>query len=345
CNGANDTNTTVAPTTTTTVVTTAAPTSTPKVTTQKPSTAKPTTQKPTTPKPTTQKPTTVKPTTQKPTTVKPTTQKPTTVKPTTQKPTTVKPTSQKPTTVKPTTQNATTENPTTEPMTTMPQTTVAPTMPPQPATGNYSFQDPKTKVVCMYAEFGARFNVTYMMKNGKNNYSVTDLPTTGVTTTTSECGNTTQKLIMKFMGWTYQLWFVKSEDGNTYSVNTTALTYKIDGKKFPNANATGTNNTVLGYFSTGSNPTVTQSYMCNSEQDVSLGGGQVMLKTFNFRAQAFRTTNTTGFTGDTVDCAADDSTGNIVPIAVGAALAGLVIIVLIAYLIGRRKSRKGYESV
>ena len=36
---------------------------------------------------------------------------------------------------------------------------------------------------------------------------------------------------------------------------------------------------------------------------------------------------------------------NIVPIAVGCALAGLVLIVLIAYVIGRRKSHSGYEKV
>jgi len=36
---------------------------------------------------------------------------------------------------------------------------------------------------------------------------------------------------------------------------------------------------------------------------------------------------------------------DIVPIAVGCALAGLVLIVLIAYVIGRRKSHSGYEKV
>lgn len=46
-----------------------------------------------------------------------------------------------------------------------------------------------------------------------------------------------------------------------------------------------------------------------------------------------------------VECPADTETNSIVPIAVGAALAGLVVIVLIAYLIGRRKRRSGYESV
>ena len=39
------------------------------------------------------------------------------------------------------------------------------------------------------------------------------------------------------------------------------------------------------------------------------------------------------------------SDNNVVPIAVGCALAGLVLIVLIAYVIGRRKSPSGYEKV
>jgi len=46
-----------------------------------------------------------------------------------------------------------------------------------------------------------------------------------------------------------------------------------------------------------------------------------------------------------IDCPADDSS-DVVPIAVGAALAGLVVIVLLAYLIGRRRARaRGYQSV
>lgn len=46
-------------------------------------------------------------------------------------------------------------------------------------------------------------------------------------------------------------------------------------------------------------------------------------------------------------CAEDIKGSKIVPIAVGAALAGLVIIVLIAYIIGRLRSRKqgSYEAL
>lgn len=42
---------------------------------------------------------------------------------------------------------------------------------------------------------------------------------------------------------------------------------------------------------------------------------------------------------------APSGNNDIVPIAVGCALAGLVLIVLIAYIIGRRKSHRGYEKV
>ncbi len=48
-----------------------------------------------------------------------------------------------------------------------------------------------------------------------------------------------------------------------------------------------------------------------------------------------------------VTCQVESNQGNkIVPIAVGAALAGLVVIVLIAYLIGRFRSRRqSYEPL
>ena len=45
-------------------------------------------------------------------------------------------------------------------------------------------------------------------------------------------------------------------------------------------------------------------------------------------------------------CQADiEKDSNLIPIIVGACLAVLVIIVLAAYLIGRRRSRNGYQSV
>lgn len=52
------------------------------------------------------------------------------------------------------------------------------------------------------------------------------------------------------------------------------------------------------------------------------------------------------FSPDT-SCSLDQKSSKVVPIAVGAALAGLVVVVLIAYLIGRFRSRKqnSYEAL
>ena len=40
-----------------------------------------------------------------------------------------------------------------------------------------------------------------------------------------------------------------------------------------------------------------------------------------------------------------DENNMLIPIAVGGALAGLVLIVLIAYLIGRKRSHAGYQTI
>jgi len=86
-------------------------------------------------------------------------------------------------------------------------------------------------------------------------------------------------------------------------------------------------------------------YLCNS--NTSFADEQnVKLTTSDVRYKAFNTDAAPKFEGNVAECPADEETSSVVPIAVGAALAGLVVIVLIAYLIGRRRSRKtGYESV
>jgi len=88
------------------------------------------------------------------------------------------------------------------------------------------------------------------------------------------------------------------------------------------------------------------SYTCLAEEVLKSSTGDFSLKIREVRVEAYRQTPAGNKQYSTaVQCAADDAT-DVVPIAVGAALAGLVVIVLIAYLIGRRRSRaRGYQSV
>ncbi|KAH3804767.1 hypothetical protein DPMN_133055 [Dreissena polymorpha] len=118
-----------------------------------------------------------------------------------------------------------------------------------------------------------------------------------------------------------------------------------DDRIFPDAaNPFGTFSSVNNSMGTNLQTTVSGSYFCNSDTKFTLKEGAT-LELWTLQYAAFQG-NISQFSKDGVNvCKADVKTNSIVPIAVGAALAGLVVIVLIAYLIGRRRNRKGYESV
>ena len=91
---------------------------------------------------------------------------------------------------------------------------------------------------------------------------------------------------------------------------------------------------------------VKMSYHCNKERSLNLtssvAGSTVTLSHFNL--EAFRTQMDDKLS-TAKDCEGVD-TPDIVPIAVGCALALLIVIVLIAYLVGRRRQQaRGYLSM
>ncbi|KAG9338657.1 hypothetical protein JZ751_025495 [Albula glossodonta] len=130
------------------------------------------------------------------------------------------------------------------------------------------------------------------------------------------------------------------------TVNMT-FTFHEEGKKFLlhalNVTIKGTNGTInqgntnlsLWEASVGS------SYMCNKEQSYNISNG-LTLNTFSLQVQPFGVKDNKFATAQ--ECSMDD-TNILIPIIVGAALAGLIVIVLIAYAIGRRKTYVGYQSL
>jgi lysosomal-associated membrane protein 1/2 len=91
------------------------------------------------------------------------------------------------------------------------------------------------------------------------------------------------------------------------------------------------------------------SLLCKDERKQTLNnskGHEAVLMIEDFQVQPFYFDGKTNKFSEATECSADDSTNNIVPIAVGSALAALVLIVLIAYLIGRKRNQQsGYQSV
>lgn len=87
------------------------------------------------------------------------------------------------------------------------------------------------------------------------------------------------------------------------------------------------------------------SFACDAGMYFNLTGDfNATLHAIDFRIEPFVPSTANGF-GLMERCDADKMHNNVVPIAVGAALAVLVVIVLILYLIGRRKHQRGYETV
>lgn len=254
-----------------------------------------------------------------------TTSLPTTIPPspttTTSEPTTVPTTSTpEPTT---TTESTTTVSSTTSVVTTDVPSTTAPS---PPAASDCSWNITQNNVTCMRIMIKAVFTIP--LKERKEYIALTQ----NASTDESDCQfrNDSQKLVLSEPDYTFTMIFVK--EGGKVFVNSTSFSYILPEK-------TGEGETDKKLFAVRSG----NSYKCKAAEDI--GVGNVTMEISNVQVQAFGEKDNTGF-GAVEECDADDKVSDAVPIAVGCALAALIIIVLIAYLVGRRQTRqKGYQSV
>lgn len=223
-------------------------------------------------------------------------------------------------------------------------TTEAPVVPvPEPKAGKWILT--KNNQSCIIVNVALQFHVAYMNKSSNiTTYKVFNLPNSAnETTVTGDCGKLEQNIIVS---WTntqnvtnnVNLHFVKNDTKHSYSLHHMEIVLL------------NPNNTVILANNTLSIATnLDNSYRCMKRQNYTLTQsgtngtmGYFLLSDLQF--QAFKTDNTKEF-GTVEDCKLD--TPDIVPIAVGCALAGLVLIMLIAYLIGlkRRQAAGGYASM
>uniref|UniRef100_A0A8C6UAK0 Lysosome-associated membrane glycoprotein 1 n=1 Tax=Neogobius melanostomus TaxID=47308 RepID=A0A8C6UAK0_9GOBI len=123
----------------------------------------------------------------------------------------------------------------------------------------------------------------------------------------------------------------KMELNFTFFLNTTSNKFHLNSVNF------SSHNDSLDYL----RGSLGFSYMCRSEQILEVSQN-FSLNTYALHVQPF------GVTGDkfgsALECLLDED-DLIIPIVVGAALAGLVLVVLLAYLIGRKRSHAGYQTI
>ncbi|XP_021561905.1 lysosome-associated membrane glycoprotein 2 isoform X4 [Carlito syrichta] len=209
--------------------------------------------------------------------------------------------------------------------TTVPSPTTIPTPKEKPEIGNYSVSNGNG--TCLLATMGLQLNITQDKVSSVININ----PST--TDFTGSCHSQTALLRLNSSTIKHlDFVFAMKNENRFYLKGVDISMYLANGSVFSIAN----NN--LSYW----DAPLGSSYMCNKEQTVSVSGA-FQINTFDLRVQPFNVKEGKYSTAE--ECSADSDLNFLIPVAVGVALGFLIIVVFISYMIGRRKSRTGYQSV
>lgn len=259
--------------------------------------------------------------------------------------TTVAPTTT--TTVKPTT--TTTVKPTTTTTAAPKTTTVAPTPKPTPAPEPKLIEGNVTEgnYTCMRYEFTVEFFIKFNTTENKTNTAIVPLPLTSLAEFSNGTCSSAKESLSLIYNKDLNLTLTFAKNDNSVYLDSVSLFVVYDNKSFPNihTNLIGTNHTYnLNSLSPNFNVEKSHSYVCANVTVPKSAEGDVQVVFSNLRLQAFMEQSKKGEFSSEHNC--QNEINDVVPIAVGAALTGLVVIVLVAYFIGRRRSRRlAYQSV
>jgi len=262
---------------------------------------------------------------------------------------------------------STTPNDTPTTPTDAPTTTPTPTVPSTPKTAKWFVNE--SDIVCILFEAGIRLTFNYTVNDTTKNITVVkeeyqlDVPVNG-TTANGTCGTTSnendkrQNIWLTFFGkesvmdaWNLNLTFYLNATTKSYDLETVSLIYQITPEHFPGAELRKKEQNMSNVERFGTDND--KAYMCKDVQEiypnntykpVGVTNGLIKIETYDLSFEAFRNLSSTDFSSKVNHCS-QDTVSQLVPIIVGAALGGLILVVLIAYLIGRKRSRRGYESV
>jgi len=225
-----------------------------------------------------------------------------------------------------------------------------------PPAGNYSVNgDTKdNNVTCVLAEFAAQFVIGYVNVDKVPVEAYLDVVNATVdpkNVCLKQTNNSLpQDLILNF-GKSNQLTLTFVNGGGARYVDTVTLKFIADRETFPgflNASEPEPELEVSFVNQTLFKVIRGRSYYCTTEISTPLKQAQLFNATAKFgdvHVDSFRTTKDSAYRQN-YECPSDQDVNDMVPIAVGIALLALVVIVLIAYFIGRRRSRRlAYQSV
>ncbi|XP_042348422.1 lysosome-associated membrane glycoprotein 1a [Plectropomus leopardus] len=225
---------------------------------------------------------------------------------------------------------------TTAPPTTAGTTTTAPpapTPPGAPERGHYTVMN-SNGTECLLAQMGLQLNISYFsVSQNKTVQELVNL-TPNLTASSGSCEASSASLVLtQERSTTLTFIFTLNSTSHKYHLSGITLLANLSDATDP----IRASNTSLDYLRS----TLGRSYMCNAEQTLVVVP-TFSLNTFKLQVQPFAVTTSQFATAE--ECQMDQDQ-MLIPIIVGAALAGLVLIVLIAYLIGRKRSHAGYQTI
>ncbi|KAM4730568.1 lysosome-associated membrane glycoprotein 1b [Anableps anableps] len=215
------------------------------------------------------------------------------------------------------------------------QTTAAPHKDPgRPEKGTYNVTN-GNNTICLLAYMGLQLNITYnSTSQNKTVQEVVNIKPS-VTLASGSCESERAVLELKTDANKTVLTFVFTQNttSSKYHLSEVSLTTVLDLQE---GNFSAKNSSLD--FLQG---TVGYSYVCHMEQTLAVSQN-LSVNIFQVQLQPFGVSGNTF--GAVVECQLDED-DMLIPIIVGAALAGLVLIVLLAYLIGRKRSHAGYQTI
>lgn len=214
-----------------------------------------------------------------------------------------------------------------------PSTTMIPTITPDIPVGDYTVKNGSE--VCLRAKLGLKLWIQYNNTSGQQVWGSITVPGPAYTTASGHCFNETAMLRLAFPDGFIQFTFQKNTSQQYAYLSDILLSIN---QTFQDSQETSfhAHNSSLHEFET----VIGKSYQCkNLTVDVS---HTVSLNIVQEQVQAFQLQN--GQFGRADHCLTDEPS-MAVPIIVGVILAVLIIIVVVAYLIGRSRSHSGYQSI
>ncbi|XP_073255400.1 lysosome-associated membrane glycoprotein 5-like [Porites lutea] len=259
----------------------------------------------------------------------------------------------------------------------IPTTTPKPTTPP-PTYGKFSLEENGT--FCLLAEFVAAITVHYKKTNDTKPGMVVQYlnrTTRDDVSVKGDCGigKTSSRLVLSWpkkkplyeLTMMFEELVAVSANSNKTMWEMSMIAFKATVKgNGAFLNFSGNDTYVISKYNSSKDfgkPELGSYYKCKATKRMQLGNDlgakfKVDSSFSDLKLEPFANSTDGSFVNGTyTECPEDrpksspspsptkSKNNDIVPIAVGCALAGLVLIVLIAYVIGRRKSHSGYEKV